>query len=108
MITHTEFMVGIPCWFSGEDSALTVEGLGSIPGRVTKIPQATQPKINKAKTRNLKKKIMVNTLAMTCFPHLTGPLIFLLIKIDDMLPKVQVLMSFPSHVSKVNVTLYIL
>lgn len=51
---------------------------------------------------------MVNTLAMTCFPHLTGPLIFLLIKIDDMLPKVQVLMSFPSHVSKVNVTLYIL
>ena len=54
MITHTKFMVGIPGWFSGEDSALTVEGLGSIPGQVTKIPQATQPKINKAKTRNLK------------------------------------------------------
>ena len=32
----------------------------------------------------------------------------LLIKIDDMFPKVQVLMSFPSHVAKVNVTLYIL
>lgn len=44
---------------------------------------------------------------MTCFPHLTGLLIFLLIKIDDMFPKVQVLMYFPSHVAKVNVT-YIL
>lgn len=48
---------------------------------------------------------MVNTL-MTCFPHLTGLLIFLLIKIDDNF-KVQVLMYFPSHVAKVNVT-YIL
>ena len=51
---------------------------------------------------------MVNTLTMTCFPHLTGLLIFLLIKADDMLPKVQVLMSFPSHVAKVSVMLYIL
>ena len=50
MITHTEFMVGIPCWFSGEDSALTVEGLGSIPGRVTKILQ-----VKECGQKNLKK-----------------------------------------------------
>ena len=29
-------------WPSGKVSALSLSGLGSIPGRVTKIPQATQ------------------------------------------------------------------
>lgn len=107
MITHTKFMVGVSSWFSGEDSALTAEGLRSVPSPVTKIAQATQPKINKAKTKNWK-KVMVDTLTMTCFPHLTGLLTFLLIKIDDVFLKVQVLMPFPSPVAKVNATLYIL
>ena len=51
MITHTKFMVDIPCWFSGEDSALTVEGLGSIPGQVTKIPGAVWSNLKKKRKR---------------------------------------------------------